>query len=339
MVSVDYMRGSIYEHKEQISHLITEHPWGLRIILNQKTDGSEAWESRFNYPDIGLTFTYINYENDILGSTFSLIPHYQFYLTQLKEKRSQFAYKIGFGLAYNTEKYDRETNNKNNVLSTDFSFGVLLEGSYQYKVSDRLGLITSVSMTHFSNAAWKKPNSGINVFSLNLGMQYYLDTRPIEYQLREEEPLEKKSIGYTFSLVGGMHEAVRINTGTDPFFVMSAFIDKWLNHKSRLGLGIEWFYSASLKNFREQDYFLPEGENPDFNRIGLALSHELAINAFSVVTQAGYYIYDPYSVFDEIYLRVMLRRYFGDHVFASVAVKSHAAKAEAAEFGIGYRLK
>ncbi|MEM6735317.1 MAG: acyloxyacyl hydrolase, partial [Bacteroidota bacterium] len=41
--SIDYMRGSIFEHKEQISHLITEHPWGLRLSLNQKTDGTETW--------------------------------------------------------------------------------------------------------------------------------------------------------------------------------------------------------------------------------------------------------------------------------------------------------
>ncbi|MEM6525482.1 MAG: acyloxyacyl hydrolase, partial [Bacteroidota bacterium] len=337
--SIDYMRGSIFEHKEQISHLITEHPWGLRLSLNQKTDGTETWHARYNYPDVGLTATYINYNNEVLGSNFSLIPHYQFYLTRDKKKRSQLAYKIGFGLAYNSEKYDRETNNKNNVISTDLSAGVLFEFLYQYKIRDRWGLYSSLSMTHFSNAALKKPNSGINVFSLNFGVQYYLDPKPIEYRSHNEDKLASKDIGFTFSIAGGAHEAVRINTGTDPFFVVSAFADKTLNRKSKLGLGLEWFYSESLKNFKDEDYFLPEGEDPDFNRIGLALSHELMINTLSIISQAGYYIYDPYSVFDPIYLRLGLRRYFGDHFFGSVALKSHAAKAEAGEFAIGYRLK
>ncbi|MEM7108450.1 MAG: acyloxyacyl hydrolase [Bacteroidota bacterium] len=339
VISIDYMRGAIFEHKEQISHLITAHPWGVRLILNQKTDGTEPWQARYNYPDIGLTATYIDYNNDVLGSTLSLIPHYQFYLTRNREKRSQFAYKFGFGLAYNSEKYDRETNNKNNVLSTDISAGVLLEFLYQYKMARRLGVYSSISMTHFSNAALKKPNSGINVFSLNVGLQYFLSSKSTKYIALDENRLASRDIGYTFSLAGGAHEAVRINTGTDPFFVVSAFVDKTLNRKSKLGLGLEWFYSESLKNFKEEDYFLPENEDPDFNRIGLALSHELVINEFSIISQAGYYLYDPYSVFDPIYLRLGLRRYFGDHFFGSVAVKSHAAKAEAGEFAIGYRLK
>ena len=339
VISVDYMQGSIFEHKEQISHLITEHPWGVRLVLNQKTDGSKPWHARYNYPDIGLTAVYINYDNEILGSTFSIIPHYQFYLTRNKEKPGQFAYKIGLGLAYNSEKYDRETNNKNNVLSTDLSAGVLFELLYQYKITDHLGLYSSVSMTHFSNAAWKKPNSGINVFSLNIGLRYYLDPEPVEYKVLEEDEILNKAIGYTVSIAGGAHEAVRINTCTDPFFVVSAFVDKTLNQKSKLGLGLEWFYSESLKNFKEEDYFLPEDEDPDFNRIGLALSHELVVNEFSIISQAGYYVYDPYGVFDPIYLRLGLRRYFGDHFFGSVSVKSHAAKAEAGEFAIGYRLK
>ena len=339
VLSAEFMQGAIFEHKKQISHLITNHPWGIRISLDQGTNGSETWQSRYNYPDIGLSFIYMNYKNETLGQTYALAPHYKFYITKNKKSLSQFGYKIAFGLAYNTQKYDRETNNKNNVLSTDLSFAVLFEGWYQYKVNNKLGIKTSVSMTHFSNAAWKKPNSGINIFSLNFGLSYYLNSSPVEYVINEEEALKEKSIGYTLTISGGAHEAVRINTGTYPFFVTSAFIDKRLNRKSRLGLGLEWFYSISLKKFREDDYWLAEGDDPDFNRVGIALSHELTVNEFSVLTQAGYYLYDPYSVFDPIYLRLMLRRYFGAKIYGSVAVKSHAAKAEAAEFGIGYRLK
>ncbi len=275
----------------------------------------------------------------MLGSTFSLIPHYQFHLNRNKEKRGELAYKIGFGLAYNSEKYDRETNNKNNVLSTDISAGILFEFLYQYKIANHLGVYSSFSLTHFSNAALKKPNSGINVFSLNFGLQYYINSKPIKYIAHNEDELDAKNIGYTFSIAGGAHEAVRINTGTDPFFVVSAFIDKTLNRKSKLGVGLEWFYSESLKNFKDEDYFLPEGEDPDFNRIGLALGHEWVISEFSIISQLGYYIYDPFSVFDPIYFRLGLRRYFGSHFFGSIAVKSHAAKAEAGEFVIGYRLR
>ncbi len=339
VVGVDFFRGAIYEHKEQISHLITGHPWGFRVTFDQKTFGREAWEARYNYPDVGITFVYLDYNNETLGQSIALIPHYQFYITRNKVARNQFSYKIGLGLSYNTEKYDPEHNNKNNVLSTDLSFGILFQASHQWAVSKKVNLVSSVSMTHFSNGAIKKPNSGINVFALNMGVNYRLNYNKIEYLPNTESPLERQPFGIMVAVSGGMHEAVRVGSGADPFWVVSGLADKKINRKSILGVGLEWFYSVSLKKIRKYDYWLEDGENPDFKRVGIVISHELLVNRFSVLTQAGYYLYDPYSKFSQTYLRAGLRRYFGRRFFGSIAVKSHAAKAEAAEFAVGYRIK
>lgn len=339
VVGADFFRGAIYEHKEQVSHLVTDHPWGVRITFDQQTTGSEAWETRYNYPDVGLTFIYLDYNNPVLGQSIALIPHYQFYIGKNRASRSQFNYKIGLGLAYNTEKYDPEENNKNNVLSTDLSFGILFQAGYQFAITQRTYLVSSVAMTHFSNGSIKKPNSGINVFALNLGMSYRLDSGPIEYLPNTETPFRKPPVGFTVALSSGMHEAVRVGSGADPFFVLSGLVDKQLNRKSIFGIGLEWFYSVSLKKIRKYDYWLEDGENPDFKRVGLVISHELLLNRLSLITQAGYYLYDPYSKFSTTYLRAGLRRYFGKKIFGSIAVKSHAARAEAAEFAIGYRIK
>ncbi len=100
---------------------------------------------------------------------------------------------------------------------------------------------------------------------------------------------------------------------------------------------MEWFYSVSLKKDIPTNYRL-EDKEPDFNRIGLALSHELCLGTYSVMTQMGYYVYDPYKAFAPFYVRAGLRRYF-DKLYASLSVKSHYAKAEAAEFAIGWRFK
>ena len=78
--------------------------------------------------------------------------------------------------------------------------------------------------------------------------------------------------------------------------------------------------------------------NQDWKRAGIFMGHELHINKNSLITQAGYYYYYPYDFEGRFYQRVGLKRKFGDRIFANVAVKTHGAKAEAIEFGIGTRL-
>jgi hypothetical protein len=58
----------------------------------------------------------------------------------------------------------------------------------------------------------------------------------------------------------------------------------------------------------------------------------------SFETQLGYYIYYPYDFEGRIYNRIGLKRYFGDKIFGAITLKSHGAKAEGVEFGIGVRL-
>lgn len=336
-LGVEFFKGFILEHKPQISHLITDHPTGFRLVYNRKTHGDCPWESYYNFPDRGFTFVYMDYHDDRLGKTLALIPHLALYLRRKREAKSQVLFKAGFGVGYTTEKFDPVTNNQNNVISTDITGAVLLQLGYDYKVLPRFHINSSLAMTHFSNGALKKPNSGVNIMTANIGIYYTVDDQKRTYTYREKPVLSSKPTGYSLMLMGGAHEAVKIGAGAKPFFVLTALADKRMTHNSRFGLGLEWFHSRSLKEEVAFDVDVDPGT--DFNRIGLVLSHELMINEFSMITQAGYYLYDPYKVFMPVYLRLTLRRYFGDRFFSSVGVKAHAAKAEAMEFGIGYRIK
>lgn len=339
VIGVDYFKGFIFKHKRQIGHLITDHPVGFRITYDQKTYGTEAWHQRYNFPDVGLTFIYLDYKNESLGKSFGLIPHFNFYLNKNKLSKNQFKFKIGLGLGYNTNKYDKENNNKNNALSTDLNFGILFQAEYQRELTERLFFNTHLAFTHFSNGAIRKPNSGINVVSATLGLSYLINYTPTEYTYIEEEPIEKPGLGYTITLSGGMHEYSKIGSGSRPFWVVSGLVDKRLNHKSALGITLEWFASLSLKNDIKYDYRLEGQELPDWHRIGIALSHELFVSDVSLISQAGYYIYDEYDYYGKVYLRLGVRKYFNDKIYSSLVVKSHGAKAEAAEFAIGWRVK
>jgi hypothetical protein len=78
--------------------------------------------------------------------------------------------------------------------------------------------------------------------------------------------------------------------------------------------------------------------NTDYRRIGLYIGHELFINDLSVEAQVGYYVYSPFDYLGPFYQRIGLKYYISNTIFTSMTLKTHAAKAEAVEFGVGVRL-
>jgi len=109
-----------------------------------------------------------------------------------------------------------------------------------------------------------------------------------------------------------------------------------------LQIGTEVFFSKFLKEliaFKSVSF--PEdnvsGEE-DYKRVGLFVGHELFINKTSLLTQFGYYVYYPFDFEGRTYLRIGLKRYITKKWFGALTLKSHAAKAEAIELGIGIRL-
>jgi hypothetical protein len=139
-----------------------------------------------------------------------------------------------------------------------------------------------------------------------------------------------------------VNESDVIDIGQYPFYIISGYADKRLNRKSAIQMGVDIFFSKFLKeliyyysvSFPEYDVTGDE----DWKRIGIFVGHELFINKMSLVTQLGYYVYYPYDFEGRAYNRVGLKRYFGDKFFGAITLKSHGAKAEAVEFGIGIRL-
>jgi hypothetical protein len=57
-----------------------------------------------------------------------------------------------------------------------------------------------------------------------------------------------------------------------------------------------------------------------------------------LLTQVGYYAYYPYKFEGRVYLRLGLKYYFTKNIFGAITLKTHAAKAEAVEFGVGIRI-
>ncbi len=336
----DYFYGSIIEQNPNISHLITDHPDGFSVSYNRKTFGLKEWERQYKAPDWGFTFIYQDMKNQFLGKNFGLYTHLNFYFF-----KRNLMLTLGQGLAYNTNPYDPDTNYQNNAYGTS----ILSSTFFKINISKEniwkgMGIHGGLNFVHYSNANVKVPNTSSNSLGLNLGISYQFNYEDLpEYTLERDGIDYSEKIKINFAFRFGINESDIVGTGQFPFYVVSTFADKRLNYKSTIQFGADLFISKFLEElikFRALAY--PEdglSGDEDHKRVGVFLGHELRINKFAFVTQLGYYVYWPYEFENRVYLRLGLKRYFySDKLYAVITLKTHWAKAENVEFGVGIRI-
>ena len=338
-VDINYFKGNIALHNNDILHLITGHPEGFIISYNKKTFGHKAWEQRYNYPDYGVSFSYQNLKNEFLGDNYALYAHYNFYFL-----KRNLMLRIGQGLALTTNPYDKIKNYRNNAFGSTIMSGTYVMLNYKKeRIVDKLGLQAGFSLLHYSNANVKAPNTSVNSITFNLGLTYHLDDEVLAYIVSDS--LNEKftePVKFNVAFRTGINESDVVGSGQFPFYILSAYADKRINHKSAFQIGADIFFSNFLKEYiyyRSVSY--PEeatSGNEDYKRVGLTVGHELFINRMSLITQLGYYVYYPFDFEGRTYIRIGLKRYFGKKWFGALTLKSHAAKAEGVEFGVGVRL-
>lgn len=335
---VTYFRGNVLPHTPDLYHL-QGHPDGVLIDFIRQTHGSKEWHSIYNYPDYGAFFLYQNFNNPYLGSNYSVGGLYNFYFLNRNVKL-----RLAQGFAYVTSPYDKVENSKNKAFGSKILANTNI-GIYFKKenILERIGLEAGILFTHYSNGRVKSPNSGINTFGLNVGVNYNLDevkdktADTTTVKINFKEPLK-----YNIVLRTGVNESPVIGSGQHPFYHLGFYVDKRLNRKSAIQLGTEVFFTTSFKDFiKYKANAYPElniDPNTDYKRVGLFVGHELFVNRISLEAQIGYYIYDPFKNEISIYDRVGMKYYLTKKIFTGFTIKTHMFLAESLEFVVGVRL-
>lgn len=340
-IDANYFYGNILPHNNTIRHLITEHPDGILISFNKKTFGNKEWESTYNFPDYGGSFHYENTKNETLGDLYGLYGHYNFYFLN-----RNLTFRIAQGIAYNTNPYDKETNFRNLAYGSKWMPSTYFMLNYQKEnLFKSIGIQAGLSFFHHSNANIQSPNTSTNTLAINLGINYSFEKNEQNQcliKVIDTINYKKQPIKFNISFKAGANESDIIGSGTFPFYVLSANIDKRLSRKSALQFGADFFASKYLEEYiKFKSVAYPNeniDKNTDYKRIGIFVGHELFVNRFSIETQVGYYVYLPFDYLGPFYQRIGLKYYFTDKIFSSMSLKTHGAKAEGLEFGVGIRL-
>jgi hypothetical protein len=299
----------------------------------------------YNYPLIGVSYWYSNLgRTKPLGSAHAIFPFINFPL--LKSKDINIYFRLGVGLGYLTQKYDRYKNYENLAIGSHVNGAVNLLFEVRFKLSRQLTASGGVSWMHFSNGAIKQPNYGLNMPGANIAFAY---------RLSHENPYLKKKLMpelYPFEFDGKRYLQLDINTtfgikdlqatlgGGNRYGVAEIFSNlMWpVSYKSRLGFGVDLSYDGAdgkQLEIRGVEY----KHQINLVKTGITGSYELAFSRMAIMLNLGVRLTGADKRDGYVYEKLALRFGFSENLFGSLNLKAYYGKADYITFGVGYRLQ
>ena len=270
--------------------------WIYEFNLSKQTTGENSWHVNYGYPRIGLSVFCGSLGNtDILGNVTGLVPNMNLHL--IKGKNWQTRMTLGCGFAYFQKPYD-SVNNAENILIgskiTNYSFATL---SFNRKINQRLVFTSGISAMHCSNGHYQVPNLGMNIIAVSMGLKYFPRKIPVfEPEPKSMKPENDLKLNFRTSL--GVHEFARTlgPVGGPKYSVYcgSVFLSKRFGWISNVHAGFTGKYYTNFYEFITENNFYEDKHHLKSTVITFFLAHEFMIDRFSLLTQGGIDLHNPF---------------------------------------------
>ena len=335
IVNAAYQDGFVIVHTPKIRHLKGVEPIGAELNLQYQTTGTKHWHQLYKYPRLGLSLIALDYRNPILGKSLAGSIYISKFI--YNQSRSKVNVRVGTGLAYFSNYFNWRTNATNNVISAPFNAVIQFRVEYDRKITRNFSLLTGMGINHYSNGGNSKPNLGINIGTLTVGLNYN-SFRSFEPLVQPWPDLPNK-LSFTASSSMGIKQRNDFDSVRYTIKSVAVSAMRQVNYKSTLLLGVEGFYDPSLIPRRNWDPRVEPGTTPDIKRVALNFGHELAIGKLGFGTYVGWYAYRPYKADAPFYQRLEMRYPLTRNIFVAAGLKLHdLIKADVIEYRLGLRL-
>ncbi|GEM_PF-264510 len=332
--SVQAASGFLMAHSGSLQPIVKSYTHSLMLEAGYKTSGQNAWHQFYHYPTLGFGYYYSTLGNDeVLGRAQAIYgyidaPYYD-------EKAITLSYKFGFGLSYLSKRYDIQTNIYNPAIGSHINvyahFG--FDARFRF-LKNRLIVNTGPGFSHMSNGKIQTPNLGLNIIDWHLGIRYALGTPNLTKSDTLPQRPRHKFIGIWS---GGAKEFTEPNHGK--YFASTTTLDYEyaVGHKISWGLGFDYFYDGVA----HQELIEKSDNNPfwNSNRYGIHAAYSIYYGRVSYIIQLGSYIAPQYTDYGFVFTRIGLRAQISKHLLFNVSMKTHWARADIVEFGLGYYIE
>ncbi len=321
--------GFLAAHRGVMGHLAEGHAFAGEVSLFQQTKGRKQWHSAFNYPQVGVTlFGGSVGNNRILGTYWGAYSFIEFPFTH--SDKFGFSAKIGSGLGYGTKIYDPITNPKNVAMSAHLN-ALVCFGFKSYYTFGRNKITAGADMTHFSNGASKVPNLGVNLPYLSLGYSRTIQSKLKDTLVMQNQlPFKKWLFGVT--LIGSSKESFPTGGKQYPVFAVSTNFRWYSKPKVGVEIAFDVISKQAILNYKKEI----QKTQWDIIQMGLYIGYLVPLDNFHLTIGMGTYVKDKYQPEDFLYHRVGMRYYFKNGINTQIILKSHWARADYVEWGIGY---
>ena len=335
-ITPDYRYGFIIPHHSFFTYLIEDHVRAWDVTCSFQTKGDKYWQQLYRNPELGIGYYHANLGNPkYLGKTDALFGYVD--VPFVLKPNFKFSYKLGLGIAFMSKPFDVESNIYNTAIASRANAFVDIGLSVEQKVISTFYFTTGLKFTHFSNGAWKVPNLGFNIPSVNAGIKYYFK-KPESIVKKSKEELKslfKKKFEFWCVYSIGVRENPPPNGKKYYPSCLTINTEKQFMLRRKFGAGLDIFYDPSIGARHKDD---TTNVYKSYNlRSGIHVSHDLVFNKISFTMQVGTYFYTHEKRSDEfLYSRFGLRVKLNKHIAATLTLKTHFFKADIIEWGLGY---
>jgi len=329
--------GFIMVHRSTIGHLVKGYPIIYELDVVKPTYGNKLWQLENNKPDIGISFQFIDFKNPSqLGYGYTFAPFVEIPLN-VKPKASRLIIRICWGVSYLTKKFDINENQKNIAIGSHVNSFVQFKWFWHLQLSKNLRFEPGITFSHNSNGKAKNPNLGLNILSLNAGLNIALPSKKIKTITKIDSSTQVKSKNelVTYAAIGFNQR--NINSPELKTYLVSVAYQRNIRNTHKFCSGIELFYDDNYQTDYE-NVFLKQAQGIDKVRMSAKFGYSYNIGRVSIPIEIGYYFFDLAKPDAPIVSRLAIRYYSKCGIVGHFGLRTHFAVAYNFEYGIGYRL-
>ncbi|NJC27514.1 acyloxyacyl hydrolase [Neolewinella antarctica] len=321
---------------------------------------SRPWERRYLDPICGFGVSWLRLESpEEMGSPLAV---YRYFRAPFFRRRGlSFDYHAELGVSFGWAPYNFTTNPHNEVVGTHVAAYARLGLGLNWVLSDHFSLQTDFKISHASNGNLRRPNAGLNVMALAVGLTYRL-ARPVDLKqatsgtelVRTEVPLRERE-EWRISVYGGLDKHLYELPGLNPeekyealgFGLGGATIgySRGVSPKSRIGVGATALYHSGATARPTVHNGALRKSSSAFSGRNLRFSvhpfYELVFHRFSATARLEVYFHNYNRDFDgpRIHQKIGLAYRFNQTIYAELVLNARwFSQAKFLEWHVGYAL-
>ena len=324
--------GSLAAHRGSMANLPQQLAWASEFSFFKHLHQRDSWVEDYKDPTVGTTlFIGSVGNNDVLGRFVALYGFSELPLLVLKH--FELSWKFGTGLAVTNRKYDPIFNPDNIAIGSHLNMMIVMALKAQYRLK-KSSYSIGLDITHFSNSAFKVPNLGLNVPYLSLGYSRKIGDVRRPSSVKKSTFIRKK-IYFGFSGMASLKELMPYGDRKYAIYAGNVFARSILAPKAGFEIGLDVFSNQSHIDFEP----LVTKTQWSLLQIGIYSAYFVPMNHIHFVFGMGAYVRDWYKPNGPIYHRIGVRYQWFNGLFGHMAIKSHWAKADYLELGVGFIFK